>query len=41
MFAGVARELTDPAELAQARDAVCETVNLFGPPQPGPVSIDT
>lgn len=28
-FAGVARELSDPAELARARDAVCETVNLF------------
>ena len=27
-FAGVARELTDPEELAAARDAVCETVNL-------------
>jgi deazaflavin-dependent oxidoreductase (nitroreductase family) len=28
-FAGVARELTDPAELEQARKALCETVNLF------------
>jgi deazaflavin-dependent oxidoreductase (nitroreductase family) len=28
-FAGVARELTDPAELEQAREALCETVNLF------------
>jgi deazaflavin-dependent oxidoreductase (nitroreductase family) len=28
-FAGVARELKDPAELAEARDALCETVNLF------------
>ena len=27
-FAGVARELTDPAELAEAREAVCETVTL-------------
>src|SRR2546430_6011504 len=25
-FAGVARELTDPAELAEAREALCETV---------------
>jgi hypothetical protein len=28
-FAGVARELTEPAELAEAREAFCETVNLF------------
>jgi deazaflavin-dependent oxidoreductase (nitroreductase family) len=28
-FAGVARELTDPAELEHAREALCETVNLF------------
>jgi deazaflavin-dependent oxidoreductase (nitroreductase family) len=28
-FAGVARELTDSAELSEAREAVCETVNLF------------
>ena len=28
-FAGVARELTEPAELAEAREALCETVNLF------------
>jgi deazaflavin-dependent oxidoreductase (nitroreductase family) len=28
-FAGVARELKDPAELADARDAFCETVKLF------------
>ena len=28
-FQGVARELKDPAELEQAREAVCETVNLF------------
>jgi deazaflavin-dependent oxidoreductase (nitroreductase family) len=28
-FAGVARELTDPAELEQAREALCDTVNLF------------
>ncbi len=28
-FAGVARELTEPAELAQAREVLCETVNLF------------
>ncbi len=28
-FAGVARELKEPAELAQAREALCETVNLF------------
>jgi deazaflavin-dependent oxidoreductase (nitroreductase family) len=28
-FAGVARELEDPGELAEARDALCETVNLF------------
>jgi deazaflavin-dependent oxidoreductase (nitroreductase family) len=27
-FAGVARELEDPAELAEAREALCETVNL-------------
>jgi deazaflavin-dependent oxidoreductase (nitroreductase family) len=27
--AGVARELTDPAELAEAREALCETVHLF------------
>jgi deazaflavin-dependent oxidoreductase (nitroreductase family) len=26
-FAGVARELNDPAELATAREALCETVN--------------
>jgi deazaflavin-dependent oxidoreductase (nitroreductase family) len=29
MFAGVARELTEPAKLAEAREALCETVNLF------------
>ena len=29
MFQGVARELKDPAELEQAREATCETVNLF------------
>jgi deazaflavin-dependent oxidoreductase (nitroreductase family) len=28
-FSGVARELTDPAELAQARTALCDTVNRF------------
>jgi len=28
-FAGVARELREPAELEQAREALCETVNLF------------
>ncbi len=28
-FAGIARELNEPAELEQARDALCETVNLF------------
>jgi deazaflavin-dependent oxidoreductase (nitroreductase family) len=28
-IAGVARELRDPAELERAREAVCETVNLF------------
>ena len=28
-FAGVARELSDPAELEHAREALCETVNLF------------
>jgi deazaflavin-dependent oxidoreductase (nitroreductase family) len=28
-FAGVARELKEPAELAEAREAYCETVNLF------------
>jgi deazaflavin-dependent oxidoreductase (nitroreductase family) len=28
-FAGVARELKDPDELAEARQALCETVNLF------------
>ena len=28
-FHGVARELKDPAELEPAREAVCETVNLF------------
>jgi len=28
-FAGVARELTDAGELAEAREALCETVNLF------------
>jgi deazaflavin-dependent oxidoreductase (nitroreductase family) len=28
-FAGVARELTEPAELADAREALCETVNWF------------
>jgi deazaflavin-dependent oxidoreductase (nitroreductase family) len=27
-FRGVARELKDPAELAEAREALCETVNL-------------
>jgi deazaflavin-dependent oxidoreductase (nitroreductase family) len=28
-FAGVARELSDPSELARAREAFCETVHLF------------
>jgi hypothetical protein len=28
-FAGVARELKDPGDLAEAREALCETVNLF------------
>ncbi len=28
-FAGVARELEEPAELEQAREALCETVHLF------------
>jgi deazaflavin-dependent oxidoreductase (nitroreductase family) len=28
-FAGVARELTEPAELEQARAVMCDTVNLF------------
>jgi deazaflavin-dependent oxidoreductase (nitroreductase family) len=28
-FAGVARELKEPAEIEQAREALCETVNLF------------
>jgi deazaflavin-dependent oxidoreductase (nitroreductase family) len=28
-FAGVARELQEPAELADAREAFCEAVNLF------------
>jgi deazaflavin-dependent oxidoreductase (nitroreductase family) len=28
-FTGVARELTDPEELAEAREALCETVNRF------------
>lgn len=28
-FAGVARELTDPGEFAEAREALCETVSLF------------
>ena len=28
-FAGVARELKDPEELAEAREALCETVHLF------------
>ena len=28
-FAGVARELTDPGELAKAREALCETVTLY------------
>jgi deazaflavin-dependent oxidoreductase (nitroreductase family) len=28
-FAGVARELSDPSELAQAREAFCERVHLF------------
>jgi deazaflavin-dependent oxidoreductase (nitroreductase family) len=28
-FAGVARELEDPVELADAREALCETVNPF------------
>ena len=28
-FAGVARELTDAGELAEARESLCETVNLF------------
>jgi deazaflavin-dependent oxidoreductase (nitroreductase family) len=28
-FTGVAREITDPAELEQAREAICETVHLI------------
>jgi deazaflavin-dependent oxidoreductase (nitroreductase family) len=28
-FAGIAREITDPAELEQARSAICDTVTLF------------
>lgn len=28
-YAGIARELTDPAELAAARAGLCETVNRF------------
>jgi deazaflavin-dependent oxidoreductase (nitroreductase family) len=28
-FTGVAQELSDPAERARAREALCETVNLF------------
>jgi deazaflavin-dependent oxidoreductase (nitroreductase family) len=28
-FPGVARELSDPAELAEAREAFCETVHVF------------
>jgi deazaflavin-dependent oxidoreductase (nitroreductase family) len=28
-FAGIARELEDPSELELAKDALCETVNLF------------
>lgn len=28
-FDGVAREVTDPGELEEARAAICETVNLF------------
>ncbi len=28
-FQGLARELTDPGELAEAREAICGTVNLF------------
>jgi deazaflavin-dependent oxidoreductase (nitroreductase family) len=28
-FAGVVRELKDPGDLAEAREALCETVNLF------------
>jgi deazaflavin-dependent oxidoreductase (nitroreductase family) len=28
-FAGVARELTEPGELAEAREALCESVSLF------------
>ena len=28
-FAGLARELRDPTELERAREALCETVNLF------------
>lgn len=28
-FAGLARELTDPAEIQQARSAICDTVTLF------------
>jgi deazaflavin-dependent oxidoreductase (nitroreductase family) len=28
-FAGVARELKEPEELAEAREAFCETVNVF------------
>ena len=27
-FAGVARELTDPGDLAEAREALCQTVSL-------------
>jgi hypothetical protein len=28
-FAGIARELKEAGELAEAREALCETVNLF------------
>jgi hypothetical protein len=28
-FTGIARELADAGELAEAREALCETVNLF------------
>lgn len=28
-FAGIARELNEPAELEQAKKALCETINLF------------
>lgn len=28
-YAGVAREISDPAELERAREAICETVHLI------------